>query len=138
MNKEMESLIEIMLEKHKVSSNHQVAWKYTRQEVFPNDFPTEISCYHWLLDRQFIKEIDKERKITMLQPLGEEFTTFDAQRIKDAANNQIVADKLWYETENARNQFNSYPMTRMIAISAAVISGLLLLLELIKWITSLK
>jgi len=51
---------------------------------------------------------------------------------------ETTKNKLWFDTENARVQFEDYPITKKKSSAALYISLGLLLLKLIEWIVSLK
>jgi len=69
---------------------------------------------------------------------------FNYQKIIDELNNEkriekeLTKSNLWYQTQNAKDQFENYPRTKLYAKAAIIISLSLLILELAKWIVSLN
>lgn len=79
-----------------------------------------------------MKELEGFENSYCINPAQADFEGYETEHTRKTNLSNIESDKLWYETENARKQFESYSSTRIMAIIACVVSVVLLLLEVIK------
>ncbi|CAN5688339.1 hypothetical protein BH10BAC2_BH10BAC2_04050 [soil metagenome] len=87
-------------------------------------------------ENERMTEIDKSRDV-MITVKGSRFLKeggYSTKKAKETNLSDLESEKKWYETENARRQFENYQSTRNMAIIATIVSIGLLLLRLIEWI----
>ncbi len=73
-----------------------------------------------------------------LNPVSSNFEGYVALEEKSQQEKELLTKKTWYESENAKQQFEDYPRTKKLATIACVVSILVLLLEILKWILELN
>lgn len=71
-----------------------------------------------------------------INPAYLDFEGYESEQIRKTNLSAIESDKIWYETENARKQFESYSSTRIMAIIACAVSVILLILEAVKLLST--
>ncbi len=67
-----------------------------------------------------------------LNPSYVDFKGYETEYAKKENLSEIGSEKIWYETGNARKQFESYSSTRIMAIIACIVSVILLFLKIIE------
>ena len=91
-------------------------------------------AFMYLLKNGYIERVERQAYDHMLTEKGWEFIPFEESRQNILKQKERENIKHWYDTENAKIQFEDYPKVKRKANWALWISGCVIILELLKMI----
>lgn len=78
------------------------------------------------------KKFDELRPSYCINPAKLDFDGYESIAFAQSNKANIENEKMWYDTNNARMQFETYYSTRIMAIIACIVSVILLILKIIE------
>jgi hypothetical protein len=137
MNPDLEKFIDPIIVLHKNSIGKRYDWSAAQKQV-PGLLKSDREALKsGMIDMGIVEySSDSDKSRTLLIKFDFNIVEYKAEQNREKA-------KKWYETQNAKNTYNDFSNVKKraddalnISKSALVISGLLALLTLIKWICS--
>lgn len=123
MNPDLEKFIQPVMDNHKKGIGNRMDWAYAQKEISGLQKSDKDALRSCMIELGIIKSHPaNQNAYTILDK-------FDFDLVKYKEDKKREEDKKWYDTENAKQQYESFPKVEKRAVDALCISKLALLIS---------